>query len=910
MKVNVLAKAMLAVVFCTYLLSAQNNAMLFDGSDDFISVPDVTYDNITVEAWIYRTSDTDTWEHIFSDWYDDGESHRAVNLSLWNDSDNGDVCKLGGSISTTGGGGSEVNSSSVFELNVWYHVALSYDGSTMKLYINGIEESSNSSPSGNIHNNNYSKKIASRATGNGLNFPGMIDEFRIWDDARTEAEIRANMYRELAGTESNLLVYYKMDEASGVTLEDSQSSGSNDGTWNGSGGGTYTSATRQPSSVFFGPKYCVDLDGSDDYINCGQDASLTGMSDITLEAWVYPDVADEHRIILSNFGVYESSGGYQLVVTSNELFNISYRDQNYTDRGVSGVNTYTANKWYHVAGTIDWDGSDITLKIYVNGVLENTQTYTGSSYQMSFDSVTDLFIGTNYDGVPPGGPSHLREFDGKIDEIRIWKDVRTADEIREYMFKPIDCTDTDLVAYYNFDQTSGTDLPDYSGSGNDGTLTNMTDADWVSCTAFNTWLNTSSTTWSTATNWSRGSAPASGDNVGIVNYTGEPDISGSPTFNHLYLGSGIGTSLSSGMTVNGNLLLDKDLDLNGQTVSLGSSATLLEGNGCIGGSSGQIQTTRNLSDIDEDVAGLGAGITEDGDLGSCTIVRKHAAPGSSAIERVYQITTTNSPSSATLVFHYDDSELNGLTESSLKLFKSSDGSSWTEQSSSTVNTTDNTITLTGINAFSHWTAAPSGTESALSIALLGFTGKSSEQGIRLSWSTASETQNQGFIIEKRIKGDENWLRIADYLNKTGLLGHGTTSENHSYAFCDRDIVPGMTYEYRLADVDHSGTVTWHPVLEVPVPEGSMDDLEFSLKSIYPNPFNPSTKIRLHYAEACNSTVSVYNVHGELVERLVDGYMDAGRYDLSWNAGHLPSGVYVVKMVVGDFFESKKVVLMK
>ena len=86
--------------------------------------------------------------------------------------------------------------------------------------------------------------------------------------------------------------------------------------------------------------------------------------------------------------------------------------------------------------------------------------------------------------------------------------------------------------------------------------------------------------------------------------------------------------------------------------------------------------------------------------------------------------------------------------------------------------------------------------------------------------------------------------------------------------------------------------------------------KFALLPAYPNPFNPKTVIRLHYAENCNSVINIYNVQGILVEKLFNGSIEAGSYELIWDASDMPSGVYIVRMVAGSFVGSKKVVLLK
>jgi hypothetical protein len=197
--------------------------------------------------------------------------------------------------------------------------------------------------------------------------------------------------------------------------------------------------------------------------------------------------------------------------------------------------------------------------------------------------------------------------------------------------------------------------------------------------------------------------------VGIV-----PQITGSglpATINRLTISDSLGVTLTASVTVNDTLHTSTgDLDLNGKIITLGPSGYLREPAGnSVFGSGGYITTTRTLtapSDLD-DIAGLGVRIGSTADLGATTITRGHAVQsGINSIRRYYDIgPATNTGLNATLVFQYNYSQLNGALEEDLRLFRSPDaGTSW-ELAGGIVDTTANTITLTGVNSFSRWTAA-------------------------------------------------------------------------------------------------------------------------------------------------------------------------------------------------------------
>jgi len=91
-------------------------------------------------------------------------------------------------------------------------------------------------------------------------------------------------------------------------------------------------------------------------------------------------------------------------------------------------------------------------------------------------------------------------------------------------------------------------------------------------------------------------------------------------------------------------------------------------------------------------------------------------------------------------------------------------------------------------------------------------------------------------------------------------------------------------------------------------DGMIED--FKLSPAYPNPFNPRTAISFQLSAFSNIELNIYNVQGILVDKLYNGPIEAGSHELTWDASDMPSGVYIVRMVAGDFVASQKLVLMK
>ena len=86
--------------------------------------------------------------------------------------------------------------------------------------------------------------------------------------------------------------------------------------------------------------------------------------------------------------------------------------------------------------------------------------------------------------------------------------------------------------------------------------------------------------------------------------------------------------------------------------------------------------------------------------------------------------------------------------------------------------------------------------------------------------------------------------------------------------------------------------------------------DFTLDQNYPNPFNPSTTISYAIPQPAQVTLKVYNIVGQEVATLVNGYQTSGRYDVTFNASRMASGVYFYRLQTGSFSNIKKMVLLK
>ena len=233
------------------------------------------------------------------------------------------------------------------------------------------------------------------------------------------------------------------------------------------------------------------------------------------------------------------------------------------------------------------------------------------------------------------------------------------------------------------------------------------------------------------------------------------------------------------------------------------------------------------------------------------------------------------------------------------------GQTWLSQNSGT----DNTLyTIYFLDQNNGWISGDSGTilyttNGGTPVELISFTACVSGNDVNLNWSTASETNNEGFKVEKsqnsKIKSQKVWTNIGF------VSGNGTTTEQHNYLFIDKDLSGGQ-YFYRLKQIDYDGSFKYSKVVEVIVNVQT----EFSLSQNYPNPFNPVTNISYAITQSGFVALKIYDVLGNQVADLVNEEKPAGSYTVQFDGSNLSSGIYFYKLNAGNYIQVRKMLLLK
>lgn len=898
------------IAFLIFTISVRpqigGQALTFDGNDQASVASAVTSGDFTIETWI-RTS----------------HSSYQVLIGLTNQLPPNSPSSYMPGLAMLGDGklqarlwqGGAVTTASSYNDGKWHHVAIILSGTTMALYIDGVSAGNSVfTPDQSwwvytIIGAGYSTQTYG-ASSDGWNYSQAgMDETRIWTVVRTHQEIIGSMYRELAGSETGLASYFKMNEGSGTVLTNSKSGGTD---------GSVSGALWKASGALAGPGRVLSFSSASSRkvtTPASLSDAMSGVSQLTIAGWINPSQLVNWQVIFSR-----TSGDTKRVTVQtsgpmfgdNDDFYISVANGT-SYHAYTQANLLQAGVWTHFAFVFDGSGTGDAerLKLYVNGVRQTITFPTPGAVPAVIHSASEV--------ATIGSENNIAYFNGNIDELSFWTTALTEVQIRDRMCRSISGSETGLQAYYKFDEVSGTTAYDHSLNGRNGSLVNLSfDANAVVSTAFNTWIGGVNSSASNGTNWSLGTAP-NNQSAGIYKWPGGSSLTVdySPQFLNLFIAAGSDPAMTSDFYVAGNLFVDDDLDLAGQNIYLQQKGYLFERTGRIFGAAGSIwgyYYTIPSTSVFTDFQNTGFSISSPSALMDIEIRRYHNVKSNdwgTSISRNYWVSQAAKKDSSPQMdpsgggnpgvkFTYNDQELNGIPDNNLLLAYSSDnGTTWTTYPG-TINTTDNTVTVNEVpSVLGLWTLTNS--SSPLPVELANFTSSVNGKIVTLNWETKTEVMNHGFEVERKIAGSD-W-------QKTGFIeGHGTSNSPKYYSFSDQPNATGKII-YRLKQIDTDGGFEYSPEIsvEIGLPQ------EFALHQNYPNPFNPETVIGYALPVAGAVTLEVYNSIGEKVATLVDGMMQAGNHELNFRAENLPSGLYFYKInVTGvkNFTSVKKFVLIK
>jgi hypothetical protein len=299
-------------------------------------------------------------------------------------------------------------------------------------------------------------------------------------------------------------------------------------------------------SVVGGVQYALDFDGnvSDGSVNCGNDATTNITGPITVEAWVYvtgTTFQNWRRIVEKDWATSYFLGSGDGTNNFSFAFCMDANNDN-TEVLQTGSNVFAPNEWTHVAGV--WDGSN--LYIYVNGILEASKPWSNTVTGSTNDLTLARYVG--------GAGYNLR---GYMDEVRIWDVARTPAQLQDDMHRELvnPAGESNLVAYYQFNQENGLTLPDISNNNNNGILVNMNPAmDWIPSTAPIPYLSIADGNWDVDNTWNTGQMAPVNDWARVI-VDNDVNLNQDQTLKALVINSGASLTVNAGsdLTMDGVL---------------------------------------------------------------------------------------------------------------------------------------------------------------------------------------------------------------------------------------------------------------------------------------------------------------------------------------------------------------------
>jgi len=225
------------------------------------------------------------------------------------------------------------------------------------------------------------------------------------------------------------------------------------------------------------------------------------------------------------------------------------------------------------------------------------------------------------------------------------------------------------------------------------------------------------------------------------------------------------------------------------------------------------------------------------------------------------------------------------------------------------NNSSNSYSLQTGGASSYCSAPNESQDYSLPVELASFNATAGNGNITLKWITESEIENLGFNIYRSTSRDGEFVM----LNAKLIAGAGSSSESHEYSYIDRDVKSGLTYWYKLEDVDYNGKTEFHGPISAVL--ANTTPTEFGLHKNYPNPFNPVTTISYDLAKDVYVELAVYNILGGKVITLVNGNQPAGSYQLEWDGRDsrgliVSSGMYLLRINAGNYCKTNKMVFVR
>ena len=424
------------------MVQQRESVLYFDGNHDYINVADseaLRVTNYTVEVWLKTDGvPNESWKGIV------GKPGR--NYNIW-------VNKAGyihHAFHTTASTDVRVSPAHSVHWSKWQHVAITNDGTTAKTYINGELKLEGSTQHPLVVDKTKLIIGAGLDSSSDCWFKGQLTEVRLWDHARSQAEIKDAMFHRLAGNEKGLAGYWPLNDVTNNTASDE--------TEHENHGKVYGAVVDEQLPFIGGQgkgtdarQYVLRFGAKDNSVQVDNPPKPTDA--ITVSCWAKSATPKWNADgVLMN-----KQGSYMLYPWGRKAIQFyAYTNTHEQQHLQFDLDYYDLTKWHHYAGTFDGQ----LMQLYVDGVKVAEMSHLGKIKTNNHP----LHIGTYY--------KSSASFNGKITEAQVWDKALTEAEIKNNMLHRLTGNEAGLVGYWPLDKGHGNVATDETANKKHGTIKN------------------------------------------------------------------------------------------------------------------------------------------------------------------------------------------------------------------------------------------------------------------------------------------------------------------------------------------------------------------------------------------------------------------------------------------------------
>lgn len=412
-------------------------SLLFDGVDDFVDVPAGTASfaaGITMEAWVYldNPAEASVERAIFSE-KRPGADDVQFTIKV-NDADH----KLEAGFYVQGADWFTAKMATGLPQNRWTHVAATYDGHFVRVYVDGTPAVQSADFNRALPNVNHGWYIGRRHDIGpaGSLWKGRIADVRLWSNVRTQAQIAEQIAARLTGREVGLVGYWPLDNGTTKDLSPAKRHGTRNGSAPWTKAAYLYPQIAPPAAPAAKLAKVMSFDGVDDSIEVPAYANPTSALTVSLWARSATPTWNEHGCLVSKRNAFvlhpwKGERKVELMLWVNGV----YVSTSFTPPEIQ--------EWHCYTGT--YDGS--AIRLYVDGVQVATAPASGA---VAADAAGAMSIGHDKGYAPTE-----RNFRGQIADVQLWSVARAQADIQAGMYSRLTGNESGLAGYWPLDRGAG-----------------------------------------------------------------------------------------------------------------------------------------------------------------------------------------------------------------------------------------------------------------------------------------------------------------------------------------------------------------------------------------------------------------------------------------------------------------------